>query len=43
MAAAGELSLRGSDKKKRTEIAYFVQTHKSKISQNTEIKLNYRF
>lgn len=40
MAAATRLSLRGSDKKERAEIAYFVQMHKSKISQNTEIKLN---
>lgn len=40
MAAAIRLSLRGSDKKERAETAYFVQTYKSQISQNAEIKLN---
>lgn len=41
MAAAISLSLRGSDKKERAETAHFVQTYKSQISQNTEIKLNH--
>ncbi len=41
MAAAIRLSLRGSDKKEQAETAYFVQTYKSQIGQNTKIKLNH--